>query len=272
MIKASKALAEIGKALGKENEPAVKKIQENLVNIAAAMGNTADGIEKNVTPLIVKFTDAKVRQISADAQQINKCFDKVMDAVAWISKDVIDGVKGLSTAALTLVNVDKLTDNLKKQFDNTMAAAANETKTAFNKLADGKNKLMKTLLGDKPNDMGAVAGHVVTLGGKINDIIKTASDLAGDVGSMIGDVVSNLTKGANAQITTMAADIKAKCNSVEKSTRETLMDMAKAKAKYEMEQKARENTLKANSVIAVKKIMTVKPLTAVVSLNVTLKQ
>lgn len=270
VIKASKALTEIAKVLGKENEPNVKKIQQSMTLIADAINNTANGFEKDVTPLMVKFTNEKVKQIAEDAKQINKCYGKLTAAVGWITNDVVNGTKQLVTAAAGIVDVQKLTENIKKQFDNALTAATAETRELWNKLNANRDKLMRALLGDKPADPGAVAAHVITLGSKIDDIIKTAGTLAGNVGSFVSDVANNLAKASNSQINSLAKQIAAKQKEVEDVSRDIAIAMAKAKASAQ----AKLNLIAAQQNIntTIKVVSVLKPLTVATSLSVTVKK
>jgi hypothetical protein len=191
------------------------------------------------------------------------------ESLGFMTNSLKDGLEDFGTAVTTMVDVTQVVDNLKKQLDNAKTEAETSLKNSWKKVDDKRDAFFKELLGDKPGDLGAVAAHFLTLGGKIGELVSKGSQLAGAVTALVGKAVDAGKEGFLTNINTAAASAKTKYTAVNQKSMALAIAIAKEKAKSTARQKAREGSIKNTQVMVtqIKPVLAIKPLTNIVSLK-----
>lgn len=266
---ASAAIQELGKLLAAESKPKLDDIQKSLVSISETFSVVAGDIQKNVVPKISALVGNKVQQISQNVVQLQRCYNKMEDALGFMTNSLKEGIVDFSGAVTTMVDVNQVVNNLKNQLANAKTEAETSLKNSWKTVDDKRDVFFKELLGDKPADLGAVAAHFLTLGGKIGELITKGSNLASAVTSLISKAVNAGKEGFLTNINAFTASAKTKYTAVNDKSKSLAITIAKEKAKSEARLKAREASIKNSQTVLtqIKPVLTIKPLTGITSLK-----
>jgi hypothetical protein len=243
VIEASQALVELGKALGTENAPRVEAIKKSFITIANNITDAVQVIEDEVAPKASKFLGNKIQQLSSDVIQLQTCYIKMQDALGFMGSEVKDAASNFGPAVLQMVDANKLVDNVKEQLSKAKDAAVSEMQKKWTAVDKSRDAFIRTLLGSKPTDLGAVIQHLPSLVMKIDDVVKDGKDLAGDVGNLVLSAMDAGKRGFLNQINTSGNSAKAKFDNVSKAAKEMLKEIAIEKAKSSARAKNRQVTL-----------------------------
>jgi methyl-accepting chemotaxis protein len=247
IVEASNALIELGKTLGKENESKCIAVKNSFVNIAKIFGETANSFKTDIAPMLNNFAEQKLTAFTNDVKQLKRCYDKITDEMGDVAKEAFEGGKNLLEASVTMVKVDKVIDNLKNQFEEAADAAGNAATKQWNKLNKNRDDLIRTVLGDKPTDFGAVALHLPTLVGSIGDIFTKAKNLAENVIDLVTESIKAGKEGFLNQINTNTTIAKDHYKLIKRNSKKYMMDIAMAKIKAETRAKVKAASERNNA-------------------------
>ena len=219
--------------------------------------------------------------VPTNIDHVRTCYGMYVAVAKQVTPQAIDAAKNLIAASTTLINTNKVLDNMADQSQKAVEAASKAAKDRFDNVNDKFRTLHITLFGQAPVkdftkiDVGKAAGAVAKLvdGKKRDKAIDDAGDLVDEIGKL---VTSAATAGENAFLGRDRADkknsVKQNLATVQRSSEQALtvftsiapakvqmasetapdpkdaakqaaIEKAKRKAKLEMERKARENQL-----------------------------
>jgi hypothetical protein len=259
VIDASKALVEIGKVLGTENAPRIESIRKSFVNIAGDITETVQVIEDEVAPRVTKFIGNKIQQLSSDVIQLQTCYIKMQETFGWMTNDVKNAALNFGQAVTGMVDVGRVVDNIKTQLGKVKDEAIKEIKKRWSDLNEDKNRFITALMGSKPNDLSAVAAHVLTLIPNIDDLINMGKNLVSAVTGLIGSSVEAGKRTFVTQINQQAQTAKDTYNSIKNKSKSAATEIAFEKIKNESIVKIRRSSLN-NLMAKTGNTKTIKPM------------
>jgi prophage DNA circulation protein len=222
-----------------ENKPRLAVIKTSLTNIANTFIDVATELERDVAKKIGMLVGDKVNQIAIDVNQLLVCYDKLGTTFGYMTENLKEGILDFVPAVAQMVDAERVIDNITNQFANAKTSAETSLRNNWKSLNDSRIAFSVALLGSQPNDLGRVAAHFLTLGGKIDDLARTGSNLSSSIANLVLNAANAGKQGFLTSINANKSTAQSNYAAVKEKAKALAIAIAKAKAKSKIEANAR---------------------------------
>lgn len=229
------ALINLAQQLGAEGQGSVEAIRRSLNAMLPALNAAGDQLEERVAPRVSRLANDFLRTLSGDTQTLARCYDKLNEAVALMSNDLIEAIALLNEALPLAVDANKVALNLKAQGEDAVATASRAAEKEWRRLHDDQVELHVRLFGVKPGvvDPAKTGAHLVGLATDPAKVGKIAEDATRLAQRQVKALTVALDEGKKAFLDQDKLTIQAKQKYAEAKdkSRRAVLEMAKAKAR-----------------------------------------
>ncbi|MFN8368974.1 MAG: hypothetical protein U0Y96_17185 [Candidatus Kapaibacterium sp.] len=218
--KASTALQVLATEFGNDAQSSINSIKQSMDVITDAFEATQKVANDRIAPRVKSVSRRFVRDIAKSIQHVKTCYAMYVSVANQVTPQAIDAAKNLITASATLVNTNKVLDNMADQSQKAVDAASKAAKDRYDNVNDKFRSLHTTLFGQAPVrdftkiDVGKATAAVASLATderKRDRAFDKAEDLVEEINRLVTGAV---TAGENAFL---GRDRAEKKNSVKQS-------------------------------------------------------